>query len=359
MQRAAVSTTGTAALRRSEGRTFFRPDHNNYELLERVARQGLARGLVISRAHQPSSRSHGLTIEESLITKAEALRLHWLLDAATPALADPKVTGPLGERYRAWPELDGLTLPLRTSGLADAGVCRELADRFADLQSSSVYLAAPYFDMPSRQHGASEWNIRMLEALAAASPDRPLVAFLQTTRGQARRGLFAAVARSYASAGATIVILRVRGLAAVSATGDDVGALLHAARAFESHGVLVMFDCAGRLGATLAAATRMAHATGAHNFRGIGTALLAAGGGGGSRVTYEMPDALDEYPRDSIRAQQAMPDASPADLKLHRLERYDTLASLSRPELIRVLRASSPRHRGWADAIAQAQRRSA
>jgi hypothetical protein len=359
MQRAAVSPSGTAALRRSAGRTFLRLDHNNFKFLDAVVGLGVAQGIVISRAHLPAQRESPAGDHRDLVSVADSNRFDWILDCATAGAADPRVVTADGDKHRAWAELKDLRLPIPTHRLADPVLCRELADQFADLQESSRYLSAPYFELKSHRHGALDWNTRMLDILGPASPDRPLVAFIQTTLGRARKGLFSRVAREYSNAGASFVVLRVRGLTHRTATGDDVHALLAAARAFQRLGIDVMFDCTGRLGAVLAAVSEMAYSTGAHNFRGLSGSILGSSGGVGSRVTYEAPTGLNEHHPDSIAARQAMPDATPSQLKLHRLQVYDGVSRMHLEEILHWLRGSSSQHRGWADAIVLAQRLSA
>jgi hypothetical protein len=298
---------------------YFRPEHDEWDFVRE--RGGVADAILIPArycAPYPEGHpSHGQEADRLVQAGAEANRPAYY-DPGTAGLVSKSVTRHGAGRLRQTPAAQAVELPLDIAALRDSGRRNALVDVCLEGQAGSPRQAAPYLDYRNIRDERFGLNVQMLErVVSSVGPDRAM-GFLQVTWTRLMNGELMASVPRVAATGVKLIFVRIRGLDAERATGEELSAYATVVADLTRRDVAPVPDCVGRLGPPLMTIGANAFSGGAHNFRRVGQALLSLGGGGGGvPLSYELSTG-GEMPRSVVStAKDASPGSSAGESPLN------------------------------------------
>jgi hypothetical protein len=355
------------------GQFFFRPEDDQWHLIRACGTDAFDAAVVQARYLAPypeTHKRHGKDAHEL----ARALDEHgapWLIDLCTPALCERDVGRAGGwARLREADYAQLSDLPFDASVLDDSDARNTFVDATLEFQLGAPIRSAPYLEFDRENDPRLEANLAMLRRVVGAARGRLVAGFVQVSLDSLSRGLPGLVARRYADTGVKLLFLRVRNLAAESATPRQFGRYLDAVAAFNAHEIGVIADQSGNFGSAAVAGGAAGFSAGAQFFRNVPAKQVYLGGGGGGRkLPVELPGRFATSPRDELGTDFSCPVAdccvaagerSTNALREHNLHYLTYLARLDPVELRRALRDSGQAEAGgWADELDERERRSA
>jgi hypothetical protein len=310
-------------------RIYFRPENGDAAFIAALAHPAAPfdAAIVAARYLAPYVVGGPHGDPDALPDALASRNLQFIVDPGTPELAMPSFKTRASERHRQSPIAAACQLPLEIAALTDQGARNYFVEVVLSTQTRAGGLVPPHLEVQARDNGELSLNLQMLEQTVASAPDKRVVAFLQCTQAAFRRRVGAAVAGRYKTAGATHVVLRVRGLRNEEMSRADFELYLDVIEAFAREQVELTIDCTGRAGPPLVAGGARGFATGWLHFRSVARRPFGTGGGGSEPGSYEIPggfaDILPpggplagrECSVPACRAHEA--DADPSALRLH------------------------------------------
>lgn len=355
------------------GQFFFRPEDDQWQLIRACGADAFDAAVVQARYLAPfpeAHQRHGKDPREL----AHALAEHggpWLIDLCTPALCERDVVRAEGwARLREARYAKLFELPLDPSVLDDSEARNAFVDATREFQLSAPIPSVPYLEFDRDDDPRLDANLAMLRRVVGAASGRLAAGFVQVSLENLNRGLLLHVARRYAETGVKLLFLRVRNLAAESATGRQLGRYVDAVAAFKTHEIEVVADQSGHFGLAAVAGGAAGLSAGAQFFRNVPAKQVYLGGGGGGRkLPVEVPGQFATLPRDEVGADFSCPvegclvtagDRSTNAFREHNLHCMTYLARLDSVELRRALRESGQQAAGgWATELEERESRSA
>lgn len=355
------------------GRFFFRPEDDQWHLIRACGADAFEAAVVQARYIAPYPETHKRYGHDprELTHALDDYGAPWLIDLGTAGLCERDV-----DRADSWARLREASysqlfeLPLDPSVLDDEDARNAFVDATLEFQLGAAILSAPYLEFDREDDPRLEANLAMLRRVVGAARGRRVAGFVQVSLDGLNRGLPGIVARLYADTVVKLLFLRVRNLAAESATPRQFGRYLDAVAAFTAHEIDVIADQSGNFGPAAVAGGAAGFSAGAQFFRNVPAKQVYLGGGGGGRkLPVELPGRFATSPRDEIGTDFSCPvancrvaggDRSTNALREHNLHYLTYLARLDPAELRRALRASGQAEAsGWADELDERERRSA
>lgn len=318
------------------------------------------------------STGANLATGQQLAAALAELRVPWLLDPDTARLGDHRAaSGANGAISTRMARV--LKLPLTPRLALPSGEAEALVDAAGAVQLSSPMFTAPYLEVGGDRDPRLEANVRLLALAGERAGDRLTVAVLQMPLRYLCDGSGVRAASALASAGAEMILIRIRGFHAERASSEDVVAYGYLVGSIASTGTWAVPDAVGRLGPTLVACGAEAFSTGSVGFRAVSADLLdGSRGEAAGDLLWEIPDGfaairtserrtgvdaqLCRYPR--CPAPEGVGDAWAVRIhNLHELQRQARFAAREGFGFGRRLRASgSPLADGWAVGLDRLQR---
>lgn len=355
------------------GQFFFRPEDDQWHLIRACGADAFDAAVVQARYIAPYPENHKRYGHDprELAHALDEYGAPWLIDLGTAGLCERDVDRAGGwARLRETGYAQLFKLPLDQAVLDDNDARNAFVDLALEFQLGAPVLSAPYLEFDRDDDPRLDANLAMLRRVVGAAGGRRVAGFVQVSLDSLNRGLPGLVAHRYDDTGVKLLFLRVRNLAAESATPRQFGRYLDAVTAFTAHNIDVIADQSGNFGPAAVGGGAAGFSAGAQFFRNVPAKQVYLGGGGGGRkLPVELPGRFATVPRDAIGADFTCPvpncrvaagDRSTIALREHNLHYLTYLARLEPAELRRALRASGQAEAGgWADELDERERRSA
>jgi hypothetical protein len=308
-------------------RIYFRPENGDAAFIASLVQPPPFDAAIVAARYLAPYVEGGQGDPDALPDALASRNLQFIVDPGTPELAMPSFGTRASERHRQSPIAKALPLPLEIAALKDEGLRNYFVEIVLSTQTRAAALVPPHLERQARDNGELDVNLKMLEQTVAAAGDKRVVAILQCTPAALRLGAAIGAAHRYKAAGATHVVLRVRGLRNEEMSRADFECYLDAIEDFSRHQVELTIDCCGRAGPPLVAGGARGFATGWLHFRSVAKRPFGTGGGGSEPGRYEVPGGFAdlvppgaplagrECPVADCRAHEA--DADAFALRLH------------------------------------------
>lgn len=354
-------------------RIYFRPENGDAALLASFAQPAPFDAAILAARYLAPYIEPGQGDPDALPDALANRNLQFIVDPGTPELAMPSFEARASERHRQSPIAKALPLPLEIAALRDEGARNYLVEIVLSTQTRAAALVPPHLERQARDNGELDINLQMLEQTVASAGAKRVVAFLQCTPAALRLGAAIGVARRYKAAGATHVVLRVRGLRNQEMSRADFECYLDVIEDFLRHQVELTIDCCGRAGPPLVAGGARGFSTGWLHFRSVAKRPFGPGGGGSEPGRYEVPGGfIDVVPPGAPLAGRECPvancrahevDADAFVLRLHFLhvlrDQAMLAASLGAAGYGERLRGLGGYAAAWGTALVERARRAA
>jgi hypothetical protein len=278
---------------------LLRVGDNDLGFVQRADR-GLIRGAILS------TRCLSLPNGGHLLHTVRTMRIRFLMDPDTAVLVDVNADNARAAWLQAMPAAATITsLPIVPGDLADDDALQTFTRAVASTQSGAGALSAGYFRIASPDDPWRDVNRRLLDATLDIAAGRPVCARLELTLDSLlEHDLARLVAPELA--GASVVVLRVAGLRAATASEDHAFAVLAAVAALRACGPPVVLDCVGTLGAAALPVGALAFSNGVNHHRSVPLTRVHTRPPSARPLGYEVPLEFRQLPRDD--ALQAIRD---------------------------------------------------
>lgn len=287
----------------SRGNLFLRVEHGEWDFvasLDHEATVPFDAAIISDRYLAPypdGHRRHG-EAPDRLVDELEDLHVPWVLDPDTARLGHHLIEQRWRPRAANSAIARAVPLPLSPRLSLPSGEAEALVDAAAGVQLRSRMFASPYLEVSGVADPRFETNLRLLELSRERAGDRAVVAYLQTMSRYMHDGSAAAAGVALASAGADVVVVRIRRFSPEAATAENLAAYAALVAAIEATDAVMVADAVGRLGPVLVACGADAFSSGAFHFRSVPDDLCPSGGGGNLvPLSWEIPGRLASAPR--------------------------------------------------------------
>jgi hypothetical protein len=279
----------------AQPRIYFRPDNGDAAFIAALTGNVPFDGVILPARYLAPYPAEGPQGDSDALPDALAQQhIQFIVDPGTAELTMPSFLTRASQRHRQSPIASACPLPLQLAYLRDAGARAHFLDVVLSTQTRAGGLVPPHLELQARDNGELEINLQLLEQTVLAAAGKRVVAFLQCTPAALRRGRPVAVAARYRRAGASHVVLRVRGLRNEQLDRSDFEQYLAVIDAFGAQEVEVTVDCSGQAGPAFVAGHARGFATGWLHFRSVAKRPFGPGGGGSDPGGYAVPGRFTE-----------------------------------------------------------------